>query len=310
MKYELLLAASAELWAILPSALQAMLMADAAGPGRPKKLPSVKGSVAILPIHGEISQRGSIWQELFGGTSTQRLAAQYSRAVNDDRVGAVVFDVDSPGGTVSGVPEAADVIREGARLKPTYAVASGQMASAAYWLASQVGAGNLMASKSSNVGSIGVVAVHEDYSEYLKNKGIKVSALGVPEYKTEGWTHSPLSDEARDQYMARINDTYNDFVGDIAAARGMKAETIKADYGRGRTFHGAEAKQRGMIDRVATISQVVSELTRFSKGEDTEAIAAGIIEAGDRGLVEAFHRGTSMSVRARRLVMLDKSWSA
>jgi ClpP class serine protease len=60
-------------------------------------------------MYGMISQRSSIWQEMFGGTSTQGFGAAYTRAVNDDRVKAIVFDVDSPGGTTAGVKELSDI---------------------------------------------------------------------------------------------------------------------------------------------------------------------------------------------------------
>lgn len=141
---EILAAALTTTWAIRETVLQCMLSeARLEEPTRRIKLPKVNGNVAILPVHGVIQQRASIWDELFGGTSTQALGAAYVRAINDDRVGAVVFDVDSPGGTTAGVEELSDLIWTGSQRKPVVAVANSQMASAAYWIASQVGSKQL-----------------------------------------------------------------------------------------------------------------------------------------------------------------------
>ena len=129
----------------------------------------------VLPLHGVISQRASVWQEMFGGTSTEQFGAAYQQAINDPRIKAVVLDVDSPGGTVSGVSELADIVYAGAQQKPVAAVANSQMASAAYWIASQVGGGQLRlaAASGADVGSIGVFRMHEDVSEAMAEAGIK-----------------------------------------------------------------------------------------------------------------------------------------
>ena len=274
------------------------------------KAPAVQGNVAILPIHGVIQHRDSMMLDLFGGTSTQRLAAQYVRAVNDDRIGAIIFDVDSPGGMVSGTPEAAAIIREGSARKPTFACAQGDMCSAAYYLASQVGPGHLMASPSSRVGSIGVYAEHYDWSEAMANAGVKPTVMAIPEYKAEFTESAPLTDDAKEFWRSHIETAYEQFVSDVAAGRQTKASTVKADYGKGRFFWSEAAKERGMIDRVGTIGELFAELTR-TKGVKASAaasqeIAAEIAAAGERPM-EAFKSGTSLDLHARRLALAERA---
>ncbi len=301
-------AAAAEIWAILPAAL-VRLMASVPVAAKAPRLPAVKGSVAILPMHGELVQRGSIWDMMFGATSMQRLSAQYARAVNDERIGAIVFDVDSPGGTVQGTPEAAAIIAEGSKIKPTYAVATGLCCSAAYWLSSQVGPGKLFASPSSDVGSIGVLTMHEDITEALADMGVKITMIGEPEYKTEGWPYLPLSEEAKAHYQERVQSLYGEFVAAIAAARNVKASVIKADYGKGRTMNAADAAKVGMIDGVKTLSQAVAELTRgggsATRG-DAEAIANEIWNAGEQSVCESLRKPLSTANYEARWKLLTK----
>jgi len=251
-------------WAMRHTALQIMLATtpDDAKVAARRKLPQVRGQVAILPIHGVISQRASIWHDLFGGTSTEGLAAAYTQAVNDSRIEAVVFDVDSPGGTISGVEEAADIINTGSALKETVAVANSEAASAAYWLASQVGSGKkrFAAAPGAEVGSIGVYRMHEDISEMLAEEGVKVTFLAVPEHKVEANPYQPLSDEARDHHMGQVNATYGRFTAAVARGRGVSDAVVRERFGKGRMYDSREAADMGLVDRVATMGRVLSEL--------------------------------------------------
>lgn len=232
----------------------------AAEPSR-RKLPKVEGGVAVIPMHGVISHRYSIFQDIFGGTSTQGFGAAFQRAISDSKVGAVIIDVDSPGGTVAGVEELADIIYAGSQQKPVAAVANAQMASAAYWLASQVGAGKkaLVAAPGSEVGSIGVFRMHEDYSEMLAADGVKVTFLSVPKYKTEANPYEPLTDEAIGHHMGQVESTYESFVSAVSRGRGVPASQVKRGFGEGRMFDARQAAAMGMVDRVATLSQLLRE---------------------------------------------------
>src|SRR5690606_4285100 len=130
-----------------------------------------------------------------GGTSTEQFGSWFDAALRDPAVSAIVIDVDSPGGTVTGVAELAEQIFEARGKKPIYAIANALAASAAYWIASA--AEELWVTPSGDVGSIGVYAMHEDISEMEAEMGLKVTLISAGEYKTEGNPHEPLGDEAR-----------------------------------------------------------------------------------------------------------------
>lgn len=309
-------AALTTIWAMRETELLSML-ADARSeePPRRIKLPKVTGNVAILPIQGVIQQRGSIWDEIFGGTSTQSLGASFVRAVNDDRVGAVVFDVDSPGGTTAGVEELSDLIHIGSQRKPVVAVANSQMASAAYWLSSQVGSKQLrlVASPGADAGSIGVFMMHQDVSGMMEQEGVHVTFVQAGKYKTETSPFEALSDEAREHLQAQVDATYEVFVANVARGRGVAKSVVKEGFGQGRMFHAAQAAEMGLVDRVATMGRVLEELGAGSSAKITRAqsqvVEDELCQAWDTGDELVFAPVLDVSVAASRLRMriaLDK----
>ena len=249
-------------WAIRHSALRSILGTEPTSVAARRKLPKVEGRVAVLPVHGVISQRASIWDAIFGGTSTEALGAAYTRAVNDDRISAIVLDVDSPGGTVAGVEELADIIFQGSQIKETAAIANSEAASAAFWIASQVGFGQkrFAAAPGSDAGSIGVFRMHEDHSEAMASEGVQVTFIATPEFKTEANPFAPLSKAALDHHGGQVQDTYDRFVAHVARGRGVSAEQVRSKFGKGRTFESREAARVGMVDRVSTLAGLFGEL--------------------------------------------------
>lgn len=285
MWHDVLSAALSETWVVNRSKLPGLLIQakDVEIPRR-IKLPKVSGSVAILPVYGVIHQRPSVWDEVFGGTSTQALGASFVRAMSDERIGAVVLDVDSPGGTVAGVEELSDLIwrwanEQGIR-KPVVAIANSEMASAAYWISSQVGAKQLrlVASPGSHVGSIGIYVAHEDISDMLAADGIKVTLISAGEHKTEGNPFEPLSADARDHIQSQIDITYDTFVNHVARGRGVLKSHVKESFGGGRDFNAKQAADMGLVDRVATIGKVLQELGDGSIPKLTKAQSRAIEE--------------------------------
>lgn len=219
---------------------------------------AIVGSVAVLPVYGMISQRQSIMSQTSGGTSVDELRNALRSAVADRSISAIVLDVDSPGGSVDGVPELAADIRSARETKPIVAQVNTLAASAAYWLASQ--ASEVVMTPSGEVGSIGVYAMHEDVSRAADMAGVKTTFISAGPYKVEGNSYEPLTDEARSAIQEQVDTYYAMFLADVAKGRGVTVDTVAADYGGGRVFLAAKALAAGMVDRVATLEATVSRL--------------------------------------------------
>ena len=227
------------------------------------KFADVKGNVAIIPIRGIITPKASIWSALFGGAPLNVLGAQFDAAVSDKSIGAIVLDMDSPGGSVFGVHEFAEKIYNARGDKPIVATINSMAASAAYWIAAA--ADEIVMTRSGEVGSIGVYAVHADESELLKKEGIAVTVLKAGKFKAQGLPHEPLSDDAKAEIQGRIDDYYSLMVTDIAQGRGVTTATIKSSFGQGQIVGAIQAKEMGMVDRIATFEEVITRLTAKPK---------------------------------------------
>ena len=269
-------------WAILPSKLTAVLSVlavRAAGDEVPPEeiaarmgaravpTPS-QGAVAVLPLYVVLAHRMDTIEESSGGMSTERFGRLFDQAVADPSVGAIVFDVNSPGGTVPGVQELAAKIRAARGTKPIIAVANDLMASAAYWIASQ--ADEIVGIPSSLIGSIGVFAAHEDLSKALALEGITVTLVSAGKYKTEGNPYEPLTETAKAVLQGRVDAAYQQFVSDVAAGRQVPVGRVTGGYGEGRALGAVDAQAAGLIDRIATMDETLTRVL----GSSTSAMRA------------------------------------
>lgn len=214
--------------------------------------------VAVLPVYGIISHRVTMLSAFSGGTSTQKLTGHFRDALHDPNVGTIVFDVDSPGGTIDGVPEMAAEIFAARGQKKMVAVANTLTASAAYWLASQ--ADEIVVSPSAMIGSIGVYTMHEDVSVLNEKMGVKPTLIKAGKYKAETSPDYPLSVEALEYLQEQVDHAYAMFVGDVARGRGATKKEVMDGYGQGRVVSAEQAVKIGLADRVATLDQVLNKL--------------------------------------------------
>lgn len=244
--------------------------------GRPRK---INGGVQVVGLKGVLMPMGFLGM-LFGlENPLDSFNRAFSEAIGDPEVGAVVLDVDSPGGVVDFIPETAAMINAAKGSKPIVAVANPLSASAAYWLASQ--ADEISVTTSGEAGSIGVYAAHRDLSGALEMQGIKTTLVSAGKYKVEGNPYEPLSEEARGHIQQDVDGFYDLFTADVARGRGVKQKAVEEGFGEGRVLTARDAVKAGLADRVETLSEAVSRLASRSRG--TVAAAA---ERADEQMTE------------------------
>jgi signal peptide peptidase SppA len=274
-----------EPWALQPNVLRqirAYLAGDTsvrAAIARTPAPPRTQGVIGIIPIQGVIEHRSSLLGELFGGTSLESLRAAFRAAVADPEVRGIVLNVDSPGGGVAGVTEMAAEIRAARGTKPIIAIADTVAASAAYWLASQ--ADQVIATPSAQVGSIGIFGVHADISRALEAEGVTATVISAGEFKAEESEFVPLGDEARAAIQARVDATYETFVNDVAKGRGVTADRVRSDFGKGRVVLARDALAVGMIDGIDTLEGVMRRVSRSARGMAAEGGSVDLMAEGD-----------------------------
>ena len=243
-----------EKWAILPASIEAAQetlcanIIEGAEDGPQDEMDdytfSEAGGVAIIPVAGVIGHKVSPIAKLLGAVDTLDIMAAIELAADDDEVDTIILDIDSPGGTVAGVPELAETVEavQASGTKKIYAYTDSQMASAAYWLAA--GANGIFAAPSADVGSIGVYLPVMDTSAALKEQGVQVEIFKSGKYKAAGFPGVPLNEEVRKHLQLEVMDTYNEFAGFVKKFR----PELNYEHLQGQTFTGRRAADIGMID--------------------------------------------------------------
>ena len=141
------------------------------------------------------------------------------------------------------------------------------MASAAYWVGSAAEA--IIGSTTSEVGSIGVLMVHQDFSRMEDMVGVKTTYLTAGKYKSLGNDAEPLTQQAREVLQAELDKLYSIFTGTVARNRGEDIGTVEANMADGRMFIGDDAAAAGLIDSIGSMEDAVS-MARSMVNDDGE----------------------------------------
>lgn len=229
--------------------------AAAAGPRRGAR---TMGSVGVIPIYGILIPRASLMSDMSGGTAVADVRVAFRQALDDEAIGSILLDIDSPGGMVDGIDELATEIREARGRKPIVAIADYTMASAAYYLGSA--ADEVVASPSAMVGWIGTVMAHTEFSKADEMAGVTTTVIRNPPGKAGANEFEPLSEQARAELQQTVDDFSAQFHAAVAKGRGVPVATVKSDFGQGGGMTAARAKAAGLVDRVETFDATVRRL--------------------------------------------------
>ena len=218
----------------------------------------VQNGIGRLSIHGVMAKRANLFMDISGGVSTQIIGNEFKEALADPQVHTILLDVDSPGGTVDGTEDLANLIRDARGIKPIIGFTDGVIASAAYFVASAADK-IFISNDTTAVGSIGIIARHLDYSRQLDAVGIKATEIKAGKFKAVGSEIAPLSEEDQAIIQARLDYLYTGFVASVAANRGISVDDQET-WAEGRIFTGTQAIEAGLVDGVSTFDSLVESI--------------------------------------------------
>jgi signal peptide peptidase SppA len=213
---------------------------------RPRAAYDVVEGVAIIPIEGTLVHKLGTLRPFSGMTGYDGIRQNFLMALADPEVRAVALDIDSPGGEVSGCFDLSDVIYEARGEKPIWSILSENAYSAAYAIASATD--RILVPRTGGTGSIGVIAMHVDWSRAIDKAGLKVTFIQRGARKADGAPEIPLSDEALERFQKDIDVTGVLFEETVARNRKMAAGTVRNL--EAATFQGAEGVRLGLADAV------------------------------------------------------------
>lgn len=229
---------------------------------------SVHGNVGIIRVKGPLIAGNAGWMAYFGVTGYEDIRAGLIEAVNNYNVKAILLDVNSGGGSVSGVDDTAALISSiDKNIKPVYTFADGMMASAAYWLGSS--GRKVFSTQTAIVGSIGVLTTHREYSKMYEKDGIKNTIVRAGKYKALANTVEPLTAVAKEEMQTQVNDIYDIFLARVAENRKVSVTAADTRMGQGREFLGKRALEAGLVDVIGTFEDALGFVQSSIKGVDS-----------------------------------------
>ncbi|OJH83674.1 signal peptide peptidase SppA [Serratia marcescens] len=225
---------------------------------QPKPDANQGGKIAVVFANGAIMD-GPQTPGNVGGDTT---AAELRQARLDPAVKAVVFRVNSPGGSVS----ASEVIRSElaavrAAGKPVVVSMGGMAASGGYWVSTP--ADYIIASPSTLTGSIGIFGIINTYEKTLDTLGVH----------TDGVATSPLADiavtkalpqEFSQMMQLNIENGYKNFLDLVAKSRKMTPQQVD-QIAQGHVWLGSDAKANGLVDQLGDFDDAVKKAAELAK---------------------------------------------
>ena len=205
--------------------------------------PYVVDGIGVIPIVGVIGKGLSPMEKMMGAVDVNDIADAVDAFAASPEVNSIALQISSPGGTVTGVEELANKVRN--LQKPSMAYTDSEMASAAYWIGSATD--RVVASPSSTVGSIGVYLAIPDYSKAAEMAGIKMVVLKSGKFKGAGIEGTSLNADQVSNLQASVDGIHTDFKAAVNAKRKM----VQADSMEGQTFSGKQAASNGLVGALA-----------------------------------------------------------
>lgn len=233
-----------------------------ADPGRnPRTGYEVVGGVAIIQVCGTLVQKLGTLRPYSGMTGYDGIRQNFMTAMADPDVKAIMLDIDSPGGEVSGCFDLVDAIFKARGKKPVWSILNESAYSAAYAIASA--ADRIVVPRTGGVGSIGVIWMHMDWSKALTSAGFKVTFITYGDLKADGHPEIPLSEDARKRFQDDITTMGELFVSTVARNRNISAKAVRDT--QAATYLGAAGVSQGLADEVmapdAAFRALLAEIT-------------------------------------------------
>ena len=214
-----------------------------------------KGTVAMIPLSGVVMKN-----DYCGDMGTSTIGNLVNMADAHPNIIGSVFITDTPGGAVDGTPVLGNTI-SGAK-KPIVGYVDGLCCSAGYWAIS--GTDHIMAAHQLNtIGSIGVMCAFKDYSKMEESEGIVTHTIYATNStdKNKDYTDATKGDYSLIQKrLDQMNDMFKSTIQKNRWGAG-----VSKDVFTGKTYLAEEAKSKGLIDSIGTLSDAIKLVNQLSK---------------------------------------------
>jgi len=262
---------------------------------------STSDAIYQIDFEGEISssEAGSLLST--GGITLEKFDAQLVAAVKDDNVKVILIRVDSPGGIASSSQEMFEELKKVE--KPVLVSVSSLCASGAFYVS--CAADKIMANKTSEIGSIGVIMQVPNLEGLYDKLGIKYTTIKQGKYKDAGSTDRELTQEEKVLLEEQTRQIYEMFIADVAQGRKMDVSKVR-EIATGWVYLGEEAKKLGLIDEIGTYSDAIKEAARMGGIEGEPRI----IKGSDQNIFDIMSGYTGLISSLKELALIKDALSS
>jgi protease-4 len=221
------------------------------------------GRVAIIPMYGALSKYATSYT-----MGMDEIAGYINQANADPAVIGSVLDCYTPGGTVWGVMELAQVVA--LSTKPIIAYVDGMMASAGYWVGSQTKGIIINPDAVSSVGSIGVLQMFADKTNSWFNAGEVISLMrssGSPDKVTPNG-YETLTPEQKASVVSELDSIKTLFDQAVQDGRGAVGATVAPEALTGKMYTADQAIALGLADKKGTLNDAIAWVVELAKQTD------------------------------------------
>jgi protease-4 len=223
-------------------------------------------NVAVIPVEGVLvaNDDGSFGS---GVAASDTLLEDIRKAEGESSIKAVIFRINSPGGSAVASDEVATAIRR--MQKPSVAVIREVGASGAYWVASATD--HVVANPMSVTGSIGVLGSYLSFGRFLEHWNVTYNQLISGEMKDVGTPFRELTPQERLFLQQKLDAIHEYFLQSVAENRNMSAEQVRP-LADGRFFLGSEAKENGLVDQLGGEEEALDWINATIKAEPVTVV--------------------------------------
>jgi protease IV len=227
---------------------------------------SSRDKIAVIYAEGSISS-GKNSDGTIGSTS---LGETLREAREDENIKAVVFRVNSPGGSALASEIIWREVKKIAEIKPIVVSMGDVAASGGYYISAP--ATRIFAQPTTITGSIGVFGMIPNMQGFFKNKlGITFDVEKTHRYADMLTVSRPLEPQELRIMQAYVDDIYETFKQRVAEGRGLTVEAVD-EIGQGRVWSGTEALRLGLVDELGGLEAAIAEATRLAGLEDPRRV--------------------------------------
>jgi len=212
--------------------------------------------IAVVTASGEILVGDSQWTPNSGFImGSESVSADLRRVREDDSIKAIVFRVDSPGGSAVASDIIGHEVQLAAKQKPVVVSMSDLAGSGGYWIS--MSAREIVADGGTLTGSIGVVLGKLNISGLYEMIGLSTDHLQTSENATIYSEQQSFTPAQREKIQSMMQSLYKDFCKGVADGRHMTVERVN-EIGRGRVWTGVQAKEIGLVDEVGGLTRAIA----------------------------------------------------